>query len=322
MRTGVYELTTQEYLNDDLPGVHVPALSASIAKILDAQSPRHAYARHPKLGGAAPRHTDAMDEGTALHSMLLGAGREVVLVECEMEVEKAKGRGAERTPAVVEFVKPNDYRTNAAKARRDAIRAAGAIPFLAKDFDRLVKTASALRENMRELGVPLDGEVEQVVLWTERADDGTEVVCKAMFDLVDWASSFVLDLKSCDSAHPDAIANAIETYGYSIQHAAYRSAMEALGHRSPELLFLFLEREAPHVVTPADLRGAYRELGESRWRRAVNLWARCLHENRWPGYVPYGLRSVPIEPKPWAMTRDAERAVTESLYLEMERKAS
>lgn len=319
MRTGVYELSTHEYFSDELPGVTVPTLSASIAKVLDAQSPRHAYHRHPKLGGGAPRFTDAMDEGTALHSMLLGAGREVEVVECEVEVEKAKGRGKDRTPAVTEIRPAADWRTNAAKAKRDEIRAAGRLPMLSKDFDRVAKAASELRRNLSAFDIPLDGAVEQTVVWEERADDGTPVACKAMFDLVDWKRSFVLDLKSCESAHPDAIAAAIESFGYSIQHAAYRSAMEALGHRAPEFLFLFLESSPPHVVVPAELTGAYRELGESRWRRAVNIWARCLRDDRWPGYVPFGMRAVPIEPKPWAMTRDAERAVTESLYLEMEK---
>jgi hypothetical protein len=302
MRTAVYELTTNEYLNDEIPGVSVPTLSASIAKVLDTQSPRHAYARHPKLGGSAPRHTDATDEGTALHSMLLGAGREVVLVECEMEVEKAKGRGADKTPARREIVKPANYLTNAAKARRD--------PFLAKDFDRLVKSARELRLAFQDADISLEGDVEQTVLWVETADDGTEVQCKGMLDLVDWSTGRILDLKKTENAHPDAIARHVDDWGYAIQQAAYVRGVEAVrpqlaGRVAKGFSFAFYELD-PVLVTQRWLDGTYRQIGETRWRRAVNTWARCLRTGKWPGYPP-----GPVAPPGWVMAREEARELAE-----------
>ncbi len=308
-RTGVYEIATEDYFADNV-GCDAPTLSSSIAKILTQQTPRHAHARHPKLGGVSHGATDATLEGTALHSMLLGAGRDVVLVECEMEVEKAKGRGDAKTPARVEVVKPGDYRTNAAKARREAIQAEGGIPLLAKDFDRIVKAASALRQNLRELQVDLSGEVEQVLLWVEHSDDGTPVQCKAMLDLVDFTTGRIVDLKTCESAHGDAIQRSVDGFGYDIQQAAYTSAFE---HVRPPLTgrvsfeFLFLERGAPHDVSPITLNEETVAAGLAKWRRAVNAWARCLREGRWPGY---GRQVVGLPP--WALNRELERMAVES----------
>lgn len=314
MKPFVVEIDAATYHADEIPHVSVPCLSSSLAKALDAQSPAHAYARHPKLGGQAQKHGDHFDEGTALHSKLLGAGRDVVVVECEMELEPARGRGADKTPAVTGIVKPGDYRTNAAKAARDAIRATGAIPMLAKDFDRTIKTASALRDRIRAAGIPLDGEVEQVVIWEERADDGTPVVCKAMFDLVDFATGRITDLKSCESAHPDAIARAVDDYGYAIQDAAYRAGFEALrpalAGRST-VSFLFMEKAEPFAVTPCWLDGSFRRIGESRWRRAVNTWARCLRTGVWPDYGP-----VAIAPPAWVMKREEDREAAEAVARE------
>jgi len=310
MKTGVYEVSADEYHRDELPGVTTPCLSSSIAKILDARSPAHTYTRHPKLGGSTSKSSDTLDEGTALHSMLLGVGREVVLVECEREIEPAKGRGAAKTPAVSAIVKPSDYKTNAAKAERDRIRAAGQIPMLAKDFDRTVKTAAALRQRIKDLDFDLQGEVEQTVLWVETADDGTPVQCKAMFDLVDWSTGRIRDLKSCESAHPDAIARAVEDYGYSIQDAAYRSAFGAVRpvlRGREDICFLFMEKEEPYAVTPAWLDASFRRIGETRWRRAVNTWARCLRDGRWPDYG-----ACSVAPPGWVLKKEEERQMAEA----------
>lgn len=284
MRTAILELTADEYHRDELPGVTVPALSSSIASVLDSRSPAHAFAAHPKLGGTSRPPSESMDEGTALHSMVLGVGRQVVPLAFD------------------------DYRTKAAKEARDAARAEGSIPLRAKDYDRVAKAANRLRERLR--GFELAGDHEQTLLWVEQADDGTEVQCKAMLDLVDFRTGRIVDLKSCDDASPRHIERAVEDYGYAIQDHAYRRAFEA---NRPELAgrvsltFLFLERSAPFAVTPVTLDGSWRHIGESRWRRAVNTWARCLRAGVWPDYGP-----ALVGPPGYVMAREEARELSES----------
>lgn len=293
MKTGVYVIDAEQYHRDEIPGVDVPCLSASIAKVLHEKSPRHAYARHPKLGGRFYPSSEAMDEGTALHSMLLGAGREVFPVQFD------------------------DYRTKAAKEQRDAARAERKIPLRAKDFDRLVRVARELRDGFRDASISLEGDVEQTMLWVEQADDGTPVQCKGMLDLVDWTTGRILDLKKTENAHPDAIARHVDDYGYAIQEAAYRSGFGEVRPQQrgrEQFAFAFYELD-PAVVVEVQLDGSYRHIGESRWRRAVNTWARCLKTGKWPGYA-----AQPIAPPAWVARKEEEREMAEGL--EQEGKAA
>jgi hypothetical protein len=263
----------------------VPSLSASIAHVLDSRSPQHAFSQHPRLGGAPRRVSDTMDRGTLAHRLLLDAGPEVVVVAAD------------------------DWRTKAAKEERDEARSRGAVPVLVEDYDAASEVADMLRQRFADLGIVLDGKSEVVALWTEVADDGTEVQCKGMIDHL--KTPIFYDLKSTRDAHPNACVRSIDTYGYAIQHAAYSSGLAKI---RPEFagridgVFVFFELELPFAVFPTRLSGQFRELGARRWRRAVNAWARCLREDRWPGYAE---EIVTSEPTPWAMKAELERGLGE-----------
>ena len=69
MTASILNVSESEYRADPLS---VPSLSASIAKVLIMESPAHAYDIHPKLGNRARKPSAAMDEGTLIHTLLLG----------------------------------------------------------------------------------------------------------------------------------------------------------------------------------------------------------------------------------------------------------
>ena len=268
-----------------------PSLSASIATVIDRQSPAHAHARHPRLGGVRRADTKSLDAGSLIHTMLLGQGKAIAVVDAD------------------------DWRSKAAQLARDNARAEGKVPALRKDFDGAVVAATRLRERLDGFGVELAGASEPAVLWTETARGGGEVLCRGMLDhlIIDEAAAraTIYDLKSARSAHPDALGRHIDTYGYAIQRAAYVRAIEAA---RPDLagrvdfVLLFVELEAPYVALPVRLSGAFRALGEQRWARAVDIWERCLREDRWPAYAE---ATVEIEPPPWALTRELARETEE-----------
>lgn len=258
-----------------------PSLSSSIANVLELASPLHAWSQHPKLGGIPRPPTKALDNGSLIHELLLGAGKGVKVIDAA------------------------DFRTNAAKAERDAARAAGQLPVLAGDYEVASRTAGILRERFADVGIVLAGESEAVALWTETASNGAQVQCRGMMDHLTLPTTY--DLKSARSAHPIACRRHVENYGYALQRAAYVSAIERI---KPDLagrvdfVFVFFELEPPHAVTPARLTGAFCELGERGWRRAVDRWEECLRTNRWPGYAA-GV--IDLEPSPWALTNDMDR---------------
>jgi hypothetical protein len=273
-------LTAEQYFADPCA---VPALSASIAHVLDTESPLHAWTRHPRLGKISRPPTKSLDNGSLSHALLLDEG---------------KG---------IEVVNADDWRTKVAQAARDDARAAGKIPVLRGDYEDARETADTLKQRFAALGIALDGESETTALWTETARNGREVQCRGMIDHMKLPR--ILDIKSIRSANPAMCRKHVENYGYALQRAAYVSAVERI---RPELagridfVFVFYELEPPFAVTPVRLSGAFREIGERGWRRAVDRWESCLRTNTWPSYAD-GI--LDLEPSPWALDRDMTRAL-------------
>ena len=86
MRAQRIDITEEDYHADKLPDWCTgPSLSNSMAKILLDKSPAHAYAAHPRLGGAGrvlPASTlQTFDAGKLAHKLLLGRGAEVVVID-------------------------------------------------------------------------------------------------------------------------------------------------------------------------------------------------------------------------------------------------
>jgi len=66
---GIYDIPETDYHADPIAE---PSLSSSIAKILLARSPRHAWANHPRLNpNQEPETRREFDFGSAAHAMLL-----------------------------------------------------------------------------------------------------------------------------------------------------------------------------------------------------------------------------------------------------------
>ncbi len=277
MFTGILNCTIEEYHNDPC---EVPSLSSSIAKLLIDKSALHAHAAHPRLGGEKYESTAAQDAGTLIHRLLLGAGKDIETIDAD------------------------DYRTNAAKVARDAAKAAGRIPVLARVLEEALAAALVLQKRLGEFGVALSGASEVPVAWAERVFlSDAEVQCRAMFDHVIWSGGKFYDVKKITCAHPDACARAIATYGYDLQLAAYRRAFAAIRPEFEDRVIgelIFVEMEPPYAVLPVKPDGAYRAMGEKRWQLAVERWHACTKYNRWPGYAT---EPVFVSPPPWALAK-------------------
>lgn len=282
--SGFADLPADEYHAD--PCVEL-SLSASIANIIDRQTLAHAWAAHPRLGNVRREETKTMAAGTLLHALLLGDEDQIRIVQAD------------------------SWRTKAAKEARTQARAQGFTAVLEHEFDQAAKMAKELGAKMREKGIHLssDGLTEQTIIWHETASDGTRVQCRGRMDHVDGAT--ITDLKSSVSAHPDVIRRHIEAYGYAIQRAAYVSALEKVIPRLAgrvEFTFVFFELVAPYAVTPVKLDGTWREIGQRRWQRAVDLWAQARKTRSWGDYSDGVLT---LDPPGWLLAQDERRMAEE-----------
>ncbi len=272
--------TAEEYFAEPCA---VPALSASIANVIDTESPLHAWSRHPKFGKTSRPPTKALDNGSLSHALLLEEGKDIEVVDAK------------------------DWKTKAAQETRAAARKAGKIAVLKDDLAEARATADTLRERFADLGIVLNGESEMTALWTETARNGEAVQCRGMLDHMKLPR--IYDIKSIRSANPETCRRHVETYGYALQRAAYVSAVERI---RPDLagridfVFVFYELSPPFAVTPVRLSGAFRELGERGWRRAVDRWESCLRTDKWPSYAD---EIINLEPSPWALDKDMGRAI-------------
>jgi len=255
-----------------------PSLSQSVAHTLLSRSPYHAWLEHPKLGGQQRTATKAMDEGTILHSMLLGT-------DCKIEI-----------------IEHDDYRTDAAKLARDTAILNGYIPVKEKDHERLQSCVTAVKKQLLDYDISLIGQKEGVLLWIERDYKDRAVYCKARVDCFD--GQMIIDLKSTGDAHPDAIKRRIVDGGYHTQAATY---IDAIARQHPDLAGklssrdIFFETEPPYLVTVVELADSFLTLGRQKWTAAINLWSQCLHENHWPAYG-----QVCLEAPAWAIAREMD----------------
>lgn len=255
----------------------LPGLSSTLAKTLLARSPAHAKA----MVGKKP--TKRMDRGTIIHRLLLGKGKDY------------------------EVVHHDNWTTKDAKSKRDEIRSRGVVPVLTEDFEDYCTAAEAIRVQLADRDVVLDGHSELAIQWEEETPLGT-VSCRGMLDHVWLDAGLILDLKVTEDAAPGAIERTAENFGYAIQAAAYTRALTAL---KPELagrvkfLFAFCEPNEPYAINMTTPDGMFREIGERRWERALNTWAACEAAGKWPSY---GNDVNPISSPSWALAREGYTA--------------
>lgn len=263
----------------------IPSLSSHCAATIVTKSPLHAWHEHPRLGAAKRTlGTKALRGGSLAHELLL--------------------RKPDEVDANIVVVEADDFRTKAAKAKRDEAVEANKLPVLAREHERAIVVCGHIHARLIEFGISLNGVSEIAAFWQEHASDGALVQCRALMDHVIGAEGLIYDLKSCRSAHPRAIQKAVETYSYHIQSAAYTRALEQIEPQFAGRVayrWLFVELTEPYVVVPAEPAGSMRRLGEAHWSQAVDTWAACTATGEWPGYSRGEV--LRIEASPWALER-------------------
>jgi hypothetical protein len=263
-----------------------PSLSSSIANVLLTRSPLHAWTNHPKLNpNYQKRDDEKFDVGTIAHALLL-EGVSVVDV-CDFP----------------------DWRTNAAKEARELSRSHGRIPLLGKQYDDVMGMVNAVALQLQAFGPPVPltgGKPEQTLVWT---DPTHGVACRARIDWLHDDYSTIDDLKTTTrSAHPDAWARNLYSYGCDVQAAFYVRGLKQLFPRverdGVEWRWLVVETSPPYALSVVTPSPAVLELADAKVDTAMRLWAQCLETGIWPGYPT---RVATAELPAWEEARWLER---------------
>ncbi len=269
---GIYrDFDITAYHGDPCP---TASLSQSLAKILIERSPLHAAFAHPRLKPAEQvddeieKYVKAQAIGDAAHALMIGRGKSL---------------------AIAEF---DSWRSDKAKAFREAAEIAGKMPILEKHFQQAGRVASAAGMQLdthEERDCFESGAGEVVLAWQEGP---IWFRC-----LVDWLHD---DLRSAEdykttgmSVAEHVIGARAADAGWDIQAAMIERGLDALDPRNVgkrRFRFVAQEQDAPFALNVMVMTSEWMTMGRKKLQYAVDLWTRCTAEKKWPGYAPYGVR--------------------------------
>ncbi len=279
LKPGIYyDVKPEDYQADPAP---VPSLSASIAKILINESPLHAWQAHPKLNpGFIREEKQIFDLGTVAHAFLLQG----LSVGVPLPYE--------------------DWRGKDARIARDVLRADGKIPILQKHWDRVQEMVTAAHFQLAKHREASDaftlGHAEVTICWTD--DHG--VVCRGRIDWLMNSHKRFFDYKSTGmTANPEVLSRSMFSAGWDFQEAFYRRGLQKLGYDA-QGIFVAQEDRPPYALSAIGFNPLIMRVADGKVQRAIDLWAKCLRENKWPGYADR--ICYPEMPK-WMETMEMEK---------------
>lgn len=171
-----------------------------------------------------------------------------------------------------------DYRTKAARAARDAVRATGAAPVIPRDLARAEAAAQAVREHPVAARL-LSGGRPEVSVWA--TDPATGVLMRGR---IDWLRGNVnTDVKTTSgSVDAEDFIHTVMRYHYGFQGAFYRKLLTLNGLDPGPIYWIPVTKKPPFeaaVLKPAD---DLIEFSMGEVDRALALYAQCLETGEWP----------------------------------------
>lgn len=286
IKAGLHQMSAEAYHADPAPE---PSLSSTIAKIMLAQSPRHAWTASSRLNpDFVPVEKKTFDIGRAAHRAVLGAGGDYAEIPADLLSDDG------------------GVRTKEAKAYVDVIRSEGKTPLKPWEIEEIELMREILRSRMNEMGITLDPACSEQVAFAQI--DG--VWCRAMLDNVPLdPRQPIYDFKTCENASPDACMKSILNYGYDVQAAHYRQVWNAATGQDRAFRFIFQEKAAPHEICIVELGSDSLMMAGKKIARAREMWGICLRTGEWPGY-PRGVHRMELPE--WVHTKWLERESAEA----------
>lgn len=261
-----YDMATADYFSDPCPS---PSLTQSLAKVLLERSPLHAWYEHPRLNPDFKADNDTkFDVGNVAHKLMLGRGKEVVVLNPEFE----------------------DWRTKAAREAREQAAKEGKLCVLVRHMKVAQKMVDIARDRCEAVGChdafhPDHGKGEVVIAWEEGG-----IWFRSM---IDWfypfsqSLSLLYDYKTTGmSVAPHVIGRMMADAGWDIQAAMHERGLVALDliGRGSRFRFVAQENEPPYAVTVAELSESVLTMGRKKLEVAIRIWRKCIKTNRFPGY--------------------------------------
>lgn len=250
-------LDIEETFYHSLPGLS----STGVKRMLQAPAVYDWHTRHPQP------FKKAFEVGHAVHGKVLGVGLDAVVVPEDM----LASNGAASTKEAKAFIK-------------DA-RDAGKVVLKQEEWDRVDAMAEAVLAHQDASFLVANGQPEASLIWD---DPSTGVRCRGRLDYWHQGPYVAVDLKTVQSADPTRFARHAVDFGYDVQAGHYQEGTAyALGEKTiPRFLHVLVAKEPPHLVSVVELDSWFLDIGQARAHQAIQLYAKCMANNDWPGYAP------------------------------------
>jgi exodeoxyribonuclease VIII len=173
-----------------------------------------------------------------------------------------------------------DGRTNEGKAIKKAYAAAGKTIFKPGDMDDIRGMTEAVRSHKTASELLTNGDAEISMFWT---DIDTGQSCRARPDYMR-NDRMLVDVKSCQSAHPDEFQRHAHNMNYHVQAAFYLDGCLSLGLNFDQFVFIAVESSAPYAVAVYVADAAFLQRGRELYQQALNKFVACQSSNVWPSY--------------------------------------
>lgn len=282
---GVYSGIDLEIYHKNTKLLDGPSISKSALKWLTPDqggSPKAFWGRwayNPKH--FVPKTSDALDFGKATHALLLGD--EVFADKFAIRPEKW-----------------SDWRTNDAKAWREAMIKLGRTVITSEQFETIQRIhADASQHPLVRQGI-LNGRIERSMFWK---DPETEIWLKSRPDAVPNADGVFADLKTTSSFAEDFLERQLHDAGYYLQAAMTRMVCRGLGIPFETFAFVYVLNDDVPDTTVVEINELDIERGERVIRWALDTIRQCLDTGTWPGARPFSDGNRTIQMKPWSKTK-------------------
>ena len=158
----------------------------------------------------------------------------------------------------------------------------------AKAFRQITQMQRSINKSSSARGL-IDGAVYEKSLFWIDADTG--ILCKVRPDI--WHTNLVGDLKSTRSAAFKDFQRDIYGYGYHIQAAMIKEAIQALhGVTMKNFVYVAVEKEEPFATAVYQLDESAIEVGREIFKKTLHEMKECMIADSWPSY-PDSVISLP-----------------------------
>lgn len=242
------------------------------------KSPYHYWAKHINPNRPVMEQTPSMMLGSAFHAMMLEPDlfRENYTLKPQKMLLKDVGREAyEEYKLLCE---------NLEKGNKFVLEPA--------DYNTLVNMEAKFLLNEQALQLIRDGRIENSFFWQ---DEHSGLFLKARPDVLH--ENMIVDLKTCSDASPRAYQSEMVKYGYHVQGAMIRDAVEVIeGRRINNVINICIETKYPYAIGIYIIDEFALDEGKAKYKQACLDIKNAIVHNK---YDDFGIQTISL-PK-WAI---------------------